>query len=421
VQHKTIEILPLYHFFEKLRQNDFSLGMGDYERFLFALEQHFGLTPSGYQILLSIFHQRSSLKELQASLSKERLLNFCKLLWLKPNQSIRAFEDMFEDALLLDFQTLNKGQNTNLEERAPETPVSKDSNTAEPSLHKPDNKRTEEDREQTIESTSNETISPDENVTVRVAVSENKSYNELKLKQDGESDIENSKFLFAQHYFPIDKRKIQQNLRQFPVLQNIHATNEMDIHATINKAIDRGFFGEIVWKKQKANNINLLLFIDHLGSMIAFEQLSNILKTELGKILTPGREPKDNALAMFYFYNCVYDKLYTNKTHTKSKSLDSILDRSKSKSTSIIIFSDAGSARGNYNLNRIRSTKEFLGKLYKHTRKIIWLNPLPRERWLNNSVETIAEYVTMYEANESGIKNAVDFLKGTSIKLNKTV
>jgi len=54
-----------------------------------------------------------------------------------------------------------------------------------------------------------------------------------------------------------------------------------------------------------------------------------------------------------------------------------------------------------------------------HTHRIAWLNPMPAERWKGTSAEDIAQRVAMFEMNEGGIKNAVDYLKGTSTKFIK--
>ncbi|MEO6720599.1 MAG: hypothetical protein ABIN67_09530 [Ferruginibacter sp.] len=410
-------ILPLYHFFDRLRQNEFPLGIGEYERLLTALSTNFGISVAGYKTILTSLNSNTALSDSNTAYPKSSLLRLCKLLWLKPGQSIRLFEDIFEETYLLDFKYLeNTNSNTINKENEVKKTVDKhpfpkrnekDQNHEGQDLALPAEKSSQDIPSGTIDN------SP---VTVRIALGENASNN---FSLDQEKEIEKSKFLFTQNYFPIDNRKTQQNLRAFPAFRHVINSMEMDVDATINKMVEKGFFNEVVFKKQKKSISNLLLLIDHEGSMVAFNQLSKRILTEMEGALLPVKKIKNPTLQTFYFYNVWGNYLYKNKTHTQYIEFNKVTGFLKNKQANIIIISDAGAAKGTYNTSRINITTKLLLELKNCTSKIAWLNPMPAERWKNTSAEEISKTVTMFEANENGIKNAVNLMKGSNIKLVK--
>ena len=97
------DILPLYGFFDRLRQNEFPLGVGEYEKLLTALSNNFGIGTVEYRTMLGTLDHNSALDN---AYPKNSLLRLCKLLWLKPGQSTKLFEDIFEETYPLDFQLL---------------------------------------------------------------------------------------------------------------------------------------------------------------------------------------------------------------------------------------------------------------------------------------------------------------------------
>jgi uncharacterized protein with von Willebrand factor type A (vWA) domain len=403
------EILPLYHFFEILRENEFPLGIGEYENFLKALKHFTGLNFDGYNSFLGALRQGSS-SNAEGIFPKEHLLRLAKLVWLKPNQSKQLFEDLFEETYFYDF--LLSGKKRPGESNLPgETNATMNERSRTEDKSKKSENESEVSREDkgNTEYISQESDSENEVTSVRIAVSEHQTDNNLNLEQKKKPEIEKSKFLFTQNYFPIDKRKIQQNLKQYPTFHFSQYSDEADVPATISKAIEKGFFNEIVFKKYKVSTSHLLLLVDCKGSMIAFDPLVDTIGTALKNVLVSS---KDQNFRTLYFSNIPSGKFYVDKTYSKAESLDKVLNRLENKSAGIIIISDAGAARGNYNINRIISTVAFLKKLHGNTKRIAWLNPMFEERWQNSSAGEISRYVAMFEATEKGVKGAVDFLKG---------
>jgi uncharacterized protein with von Willebrand factor type A (vWA) domain len=78
----------------------------------------------------------------------------------------------------------------------------------------------------------------------------------------------------------------------------------------------------------------------------------------------------------------------------------------------IIIFSDAGAARGLYNQQRVNWTYYFLTRLRRVARQITWLNPMPANRWTNTTAAAIATFVPMFAVDQQGLQRAVGVLRG---------
>lgn len=407
---QTTTILPLYHFFERLRQNGFLLGMEEYQTFLKVLEHKLGLSLQAYQALVQVLNERSP--DEMKLFPKNELLHVCRLLWLKPGQSQQLFEEIFEATYLLDAGS-EKRRDRRTEQRSRDESEPFERDLPERSKSETSNEKKDaqdEERGETIDAD----IPADQPIPVRIAISEYKPRNDLAVGQDNEPEIEKSKFLFTQNYFPVDKRKIQQNLRMFPFFRQSDQSSEIDVEATIKRTIEKGYFSEVAFKKLRTNAAHLLLLLDHLGSMVAFEQLAVQLQKEMEQALGGGKNIEERTLFTYYFYNSFSGHLYLNKAHTWSERIDEVLGYLKGKSAAVIIFSDAGAARGRYNAKRIAANRQLLAKLHTRTNKIAWLNPMPQERWEDTSAEEIAKNVAMFEADENGIKKAVDFLKGTA-------
>ena len=390
--------LPMYVFFERLRENQFPLGIGEYQLFLNALQHGFGLNPQ-----TSIF-------------GKDKILRLCKLIWLKPDQSIQLFEELFEAAYFFE------ATNSNSISKPITSPTSdnlEDDNSIKIEDNKPQNetrnlpsKETPKPESIQFDTTQEQEIS-NQSVSVKLAMGQNEIGRDLDINSGQKIDLEKSKFLFSQHYYPINQRKTQQNLRLFPKFRYTYNTLHIDIEATINKTIEKGIFTEALFQKAKNNTAQLLLLIDHQGSMIAFQNLAAYLKSQIEKALNINSTKNKSTFNSFYFYNLPRKHLYKNMAHTKAESIDNVINNLRGKDISIIVFSDAGAARGRYNTKRIIATQAFLRDFHECTHKIAWLNPMPKERWEDTSAEEISKQVAMFEATENGIKNVVLQLKGS--------
>lgn len=412
----STDILPLYHFFERLRQNEFPLGIDDYENFLYAAKHLVGIAPQNYRQYMQL--QKAEQTDASVDLfPKEKLFQLCRLLWLKPNQSVRLFEDLFEENYKKDFDGVIEEVTSVPEETAAKPP----GETTTPSIeHQKEEPKVlpkaEQETSSPVTQTDRADTGKEKPVFVRIGVSERQENSLLGLDAVAQ-ETEKSKFLFTEHYYPIDLRKVQQNLRTLPAYGINQPSQEIDIERTIDRIIEQGYFNGAVLQQQRKPSSQMLLLIDHQGSMIAFSQLAQDIRREFRSVFMPGKNEQVKSMNAYYFYNAMDGNLFENTAYTKFTSFQKVLNNLRGRSTYVIIISDAGAARGRNDSPRVNNTKETLRELRNHTQKIVWLNPLPAHRWVQTSAGEIAKAVAMFEANENGIKNATDVLKGSSGKL----
>lgn len=180
---------------------------------------------------------------------------------------------------------------------------------------------------------------------------------------------------------------------------------ELDIAATIDRAARQGFFLEPVLCRRERNDAHLVLLIDRNGSMVPFHQFVRALAEA-------ARDESDiDRIDILYFHNVPSDRLYLDPYLTDPIRLEHLLRRCLSD-TAVAIVSDAGAARGRRQLERIRSTAEFLVRLRQQTSLIAWLNPMPQRRWRSTSAQVIAHMISMFPLTADGLSNAIDVLRG---------
>lgn len=79
----------------------------------------------------------------------------------------------------------------------------------------------------------------------------------------------------------------------------------------------------------------------------------------------------------------------------------------------MLIFSDAGAARGGYSQKRVELTAAFLQQIKAKVRYVAWLNPMPESRWQGTAGE-VARLVPMFEMARRGLQDAIALLRGKS-------
>jgi len=209
----------------------------------------------------------------------------------------------------------------------------------------------------------------------------------------------------SEDYFPITRQQMKQSWRRLPRTAREGPPVELDIDATIEKLNREKFLYELVLMARRVR-INLDFLVDQEGSMAPFHILSRQL-AQTG--LHAGRLDKTTT---FYFHNCPIKYLYKDPSLYKSNTVKEFLTKLDDGRTSVLIFSDAGAARGFYSHDRLDETDRFLKKLKKNARRVVWLNPMPQFRWYGTTASLIAELVPMFELSREGVGRAVGVLCG---------
>lgn len=217
-----------------------------------------------------------------------------------------------------------------------------------------------------------------------------------------------NQFILSFDYLPVTQRQMKQLWRHLRRMIREGVSTELDVEATIKQIGYQGTFLEPIIVPRRVNRTELLLLIDQDGSMVPFHSLSQRL---IETALRGGRLGKSN---IYYFHNCPVEYLYQDPNHQQAELIENVLAQLRQERTVVIIFSDAGAARGGFNPERIDLTGEFVKQLKQYVRYIAWLNPMPRSRWLGTTAGEIAHLIPMYEVNRRGMQDAIDVLRGRS-------
>ncbi|RMG28635.1 MAG: hypothetical protein D6730_05240, partial [Bacteroidetes bacterium] len=189
---------------------------------------------------------------------------------------------------------------------------------------------------------------------------------------------------------------------------------EVDIEATIASFFRSGMFTP-VYRPQKSYYAQLMLWIDHGGSMVAFEDFARQVQAlaPLGKF---GKLP-----AVAYFRNVPAGRVFESPAHQRAISFDTLASRFRHKKVNLLIISDAGAARGHYDEMRVFHTRRAMNRMRQFAHRIVWLNPMPAHRWWDSSAEAIARIpgCHMFAPTPYDLNRAVDVLRGKGRKENK--
>ncbi|MCC5946342.1 MAG: hypothetical protein JJT94_15530 [Bernardetiaceae bacterium] len=390
-----IDILPLYRFFTVLQRHpDCSLGIPDYET------------------LLQVIGQDSSYWY-----DRQKLYRLCKLLWLKPKQNEYFFKTQF-DALVMPITQKSETQKSETqlqkEQRPKQTPSlwEKITSFVKQSFQK-------KSQEPAPATQPKQTTEPKLPTTASSETLLYLNFEEGKATSGSETETIKYKknFEFVADFVPLDRRSLIQQWRFLQEKQKgVRHKSQINIPKTVRTFAKQGFLVKPVSEKQLQNQVQLITLIDHRGSMLAFKNLAlHIARTaqEMAGIKNhifffeniPNQYLRGTEQGQYYVYN--------NSSHSRSQNVERLLE--KYPHTPLLIISDAGVARGNYNENRVTATEDFLAKCRQHTLKIAWINPMPEDRWDIPTAFLIRKHVQMFEANAQGLKKAIALWKGKKI------
>lgn len=352
--------LPLLDLFNSLREADLPLGVDDYEALLLALQGGFGIA------------------------TEDALVRLCKMLWVKSTDDEHLFDYHFERIMGQSFKSGFSSQKSvppsELKRKSPASSLAQDTQLAD-SFPIP---------------TSEPVLQVEDDVQVAKVMSQTL----------GKDEAAYSQFLQTDEYLPVTRRQMKQSWRYLRRSVREGLPSELDMNATI-KAIGRqGMFFELALVPQRVNRAELLLLIDQDGSMAPFHVISRRL------VETALRGGRLGRTGNFYFHNCPVAYLYGDPGQHKAIPFKTILTKFGYEQTGVLIFSDAGAARGGMNPERFDFTRQFLEQFRQNFRFMAWLNPVPRERWLGTTAGEISHLIPMFDIRRRGLDSAINVLRG---------
>jgi uncharacterized protein with von Willebrand factor type A (vWA) domain len=244
-------------------------------------------------------------------------------------------------------------------------------------------------------------------------------------------EIAYQQYLLTADYLPVTRRQMKQSWRYLRRMVREGPPVEIDVPATVRKIARDGFVLDPELRPRRINKATLLLLLDQNGSMAPFHELGRRLQKtveesgRLGKVQTlyfhnvPPPMSQETAVSPTIYRQ---HNLFEKPECVQATAVHTLLDHFKNK-PSVLIFSDAGAARGGWNEARIQNTARFLYQLKAHgIQHIAWLNPMPPERWivenklLQNSAQNIARFVPMFSIDRHGLQEAINVLRGRSTR-----
>lgn len=353
----TAHDLPLLDLFNRLREADFPLGIDDYHLLLRALQGGFGIAD------------------------QDALVRLCRTLWVKSTDDAHLFDYHFEQFMTHVEANTIPAQDASLSEE--------DAKSAQPlQLRQP------------AASLSTTKVEPmlkvEDDIRVAQAISQALGNDELAY----------SKFIHTDEYLPVTRRQMKQSWRHLRRSVREGPPVELDVDATVRAIGQQGMLLEPVLVPHRVNRAELLLLIDQGGSMVPFHVLSRRL---VETAVRGGRLGNTNT---YYFHNCPFEYLYRDPAHNQPEPVKHIINRTHHEQGGILIFSDGGAARGDYDWERSALTGEFLKQCKQKFRYVAWLNPVPKKRWPGTTAGEIMRFVSMFDVSRRGLDSAIAVLCG---------
>jgi len=186
---------------------------------------------------------------------------------------------------------------------------------------------------------------------------------------------------------------------------------ELDLDATINQQCRLGYLESPVLVPARRNKAKLIMLMDVSNSMLPWRDFQRMVVESL-------RTSHLGQAVVYFFHNVPTDVFYAHDTLTQPIPIEKAFQ--VHQSSTLMIFSDAGAVRGFHRRRRVEASAKFLTKVWKQWQPIVWMNPMPTDRWKNSSAAHISELssASMLHLNEDGLVRAIDVLRGKPLKAN---
>lgn len=364
----------LMELFQRLRDADFRLGTGDY-------------------LLL-----QDALKTNTYSLDQYGLKLLCQTLWIKSAEQQRQFEAIFEEWL-------------NFRKRQPPKPLKSSLPDSQPTqsteLTQPFQKPVIKKRE-TLEGATQDYFFflAAQNGTKTALTPDAKVATAIKTRQPRDW-VTVPKSRKNSEYLPVTPAQMQQEW--YALKRNIQVGTklELDIVATIEQTKRQPKGVPPVLKPRCLKSSSLFLLIDFNEGMQPFQGLARQL---VSTALQTGCLASDH---YYYVNDYRQESFYSNLEFTQKKTVAQILTLLKPERTKVMIFSDADAAKREYSRYRFQAVQDFLKQWQPRVKNLVWLNPLPQQRWHQTTAEAIDKLpgIQMFQADYAGFRQAIEALK----------
>jgi uncharacterized protein with von Willebrand factor type A (vWA) domain len=408
-------MLPLFSYFQQLQQSGYALGMGEYKLLVEALG-----------------HKETSPE------TAEDLLRLCRHLWYKPGQNIKVFEDLFwqffeeeqkqahvrleeEEKRLQQVESATQRQTSRAESTTSTSGGGSEQSTSSArEAGQPEQEVQPDDARASEQALGSEVAVPENqeefiflNIHPRAGAS-----GSIAIDTGNQEYELQRTFSFEGGYAPLSRRELQNLWRYLPTRQlDKRDSNLLDVKATVKEIarIGEQSYFQPKFHQEYMRESGLFLLVDHLGSMIAFDDFAS--EVEAAALDWFLQHDKASGIRRYYFQNIPEKHLYLNTSHSEFHQIKHLHSKFGLSPKPMLIISDAGAAKGMFNEQRVEATAEALKALSGFASPIVWLNPLPAKRWEDTSAQAINHILggTMCEATPIGFMRAIDILRGKNM------
>ncbi|NER20368.1 MAG: hypothetical protein F6J96_06530 [Symploca sp. SIO1C2] len=356
--------LPLINIFDSLRQrHGLPLGVDEYLVVLRSLEAGIGIG------------------------SRQELEQLCCMLWAKSEEENRLIRRLFQQMWQSEPGELENKDKRSLDDDTTESsqPLSIDEAETPEELFSD---------EPLSELETQPSITPEPVQAVQAVRSSRR-----------DRELRRPRYSLLTEYFPVTRRQMKQSLRYLrrPVREGVPI--ELDVEATVTKMSREDILLEPVLIPPRSNRTDLVLMIDQEGSMVPFHELSRQLRE------TAERGGRLRQTRVFYFHDYGDEYLYRHPALLDAQPITEVLTEIGERAV-VMIISDGGAARGNFDQERVESTKVWIEQLQQSVRYCAWLNPMPNECWQDTTAGEIARLLPMFEMSRQGMNAAISVLRG---------
>ncbi|WP_070886377.1 vWA domain-containing protein [Pseudomonas argentinensis] len=211
----------------------------------------------------------------------------------------------------------------------------------------------------------------------------------------------------------IGTRNIKVALRRLRKFARQGALDELDLDGTIDHTARDGGLLNIQMRPERRNTVKLLLLFDIGGSMDAHvkvcEELFSACRIEF------------KHMEYFYFHNCVYESVWKNNLRRTAERISTHdLLHKYGADYKVVFIGDAAMAP--YEITQPGGSVEhwneeagyvWLQRFMETYKKLIWINPYPREAWdYTSSTRIIRELINeqMFPLTLQGLEDGMRFL-----------
>ncbi|WP_433207228.1 VWA domain-containing protein [Dactylosporangium sp. CS-047395] len=236
--------------------------------------------------------------------------------------------------------------------------------------------------------------------------------------------------------YPTTQRQVAQAWRRLARRQREGPPVELDIRATAARYLLYGWEVQPALMPARRNTAALMVLVDRNGSMVPYHdyvdhvvasiELAGGLarmttayfhdlpagRVDRGALATLGPEFRPDLDRVVEEIPPLADgRVYAEPQLIRPLSLRTVLQR-EAPGTGVVVISDAGAARGGFDVVRQHDTIALAKLLAVLARPLVWLNPAAERRWEASDAGRISRYVPMFPMTLEGMNAAVEVLRG---------